>query len=322
MDKWKSDATKALYASKMATMKAWFRAHPELGAITADGELVVPVSKDSLIAFLGAVTDYEEAAGGSADSSAGQKRKKPLALSTVQGYGSALKAYLNEQGCKLSADVEIELSRFVGGYKRATAQYKKEGILEPTEGKDHLTLMGYRLLCQKFLKLHPTTRGASDGSSQEPEGQWYAGIFAHAFLCLMWNLIDRSVTVADILLEHISWQDDSLVVTIPMHKGDQEGSRCNSKHVYANPTQPEICPILALALHAFTHSQNKSAQLFEGTFQETRFSHLFQKLLTVLNEEDKRVLGAVSGNFGTHSSRKGAPSYALSLVDGPNPAQV
>ncbi len=112
MDKWKSDATKALYASKMATMKAWFRAHPELGAITADGELVVPVSKDSLIAFLGAVTDYEEAAGGSADSSAGQKRKKPLALSTVQGYGSALKAYLNEQGC-VSSLLTLRLSCLV-----------------------------------------------------------------------------------------------------------------------------------------------------------------------------------------------------------------
>ena len=35
-------------------------------------------------------------------------------------------------------------------------------------------------------------------------------------------------------------------------QGHLEGAHAYPKHVYANPKVPQICPILALAIHYFT----------------------------------------------------------------------
>ena len=42
---------------------------------------------------------------------------------------------------------------------------------------------------------------------------------------------------------------DALVVELPKHKGDQEGDTKYPRHVYANPLDPLICPVLNLGLN-------------------------------------------------------------------------
>jgi hypothetical protein len=51
------------------------------------------------------------------------------------------------------------------------------------------------------------------------------------------------------MYDHISWSGDSMIIVFPTHKGDQEGRDAAPKHVYGNPECPEICPLLAFALH-------------------------------------------------------------------------
>ena len=63
----------------------------------------------------------------------------------------------------------------------------------------------------------------------------------------MWNLMSRSDSVDGLMLQHLKWQEDSLIIEEHGHKGDQTGADSYGKHIYANPFEPSICPILSLA---------------------------------------------------------------------------
>ena len=44
------------------------------------------------------------------------------------------------------------------------------------------------------------------------------------------------------MYNHITWENDSMVVVFPSHNGDKEGKRCSTKHVYANVAEPSVRP--------------------------------------------------------------------------------
>jgi hypothetical protein len=100
------------------------------------------------------------------------------------------------------------------------------------------------------------------------------------------------------------------------HKADQTGEKITPKHIYANPWNPEICPILALSLHVFSTSfrpdNDDKTLLFVGTPYE-----LFSKWLgTALKKIPD--LGFCESDFGTHSFRKGIASFCAGFIGGPS----
>jgi hypothetical protein len=90
-------------------------------------------------------------------------------------------------------------------------------------------------------------------------------------------------------------------------KNDQFGERPKDpRHIYANPLNPEICPVLALGIYwACIPMKSDQNQLFEGSQQYDMFREIFQRLLK--SEQVSPVLeniGKQSADFGTHSFRK------------------
>eukprot|EP00644_Phytophthora_capsici_P007419 jgi/Phyca11/111881/e_gw1.21.330.1 len=72
-------------------------------------------------------------------------------------------------------------------------------------------------------------------------------VFARTFMVLSWNLMSRAANTASICYRHLEWREDALCVYFAHMKNDQRGCRPRDpRHVYSNPTSPEICPILAL----------------------------------------------------------------------------
>jgi hypothetical protein len=111
------------------------------------------------------------------------------------------------------------------------------------------------------------------------------------------------------MLQHVDWQNDAMLITFAKHKGDQTGEGLgNEKHVYANPLNPTICPLLALAVLVFTkhRAPNAKQQLFEGTKSEDRFVKILQTVLQLVPEN---ILGACRKDIGTHSNRKGCATF-------------
>jgi hypothetical protein len=192
----------------------------------------------------------------------------------------------------LRSDTDAAIQELLKGYKRQVAQFKQTNVMKMTEGKVPLNFSGYRYLAAVAFK-YP---------------DYEVGMFAHLFLILCWNLIARCVSVASLMLSHITWKEDALVVVFPQHKGNQEGKNTSPKHVYANPEEPMICPILSLAIYIFCEGQR-----FEGGNHclfgvPSNEDHRFSKWLKKVLEDHKDRLeerGLIIDEVGTHSFRKG-----------------
>ena len=123
------------------------------------------------------------------------------------------------------------------------------------------------------------------------------------------------------MLEHISWEEDSLTVVFPAHKGDPEGNDASPKHVYANPVHPHVCPVLALAVLVFSdgfHGRNEASFLFGKQEAALNIFTKWLKATCEVHEDDLLQMGIAIADIGTHSFRKGASTYLSGFVAGPS----
>ena len=178
-----------------------------------------------------------------------------------------------------------------------------------TEARQPLAFSGYSRLASKFQNFPSKTQG----------------LFAWPYFLLCWNLMARSDSINKIMHQHMSWREDALIITFAIHKGDREGQNAYGRHVYANPGNPSICPILAIAAMVFSRGHRANGglqQLFDGTHSEKRFSQIMSTVVDSLTDGEVGILGARKEDIGTHSTRKGAPTYCLGITEGPSPIQV
>jgi hypothetical protein len=166
----------------------------------------------------------------------------------------------------------------------------------------HFTFQGYRLICQKAMKK------TGDYS------------YAWVFITLCWNLMARCASIAELNLKHLSWEQDSLVVIVPKHKGDQEGNKSYPKHVYANPDDPAICPILALAVTIFCMSlraEEDPTRLFHNTGLKSGFNKALTTIMSEVNADANFVVFE-DNEYGAHSIRKTSTTYCQSFPGCPS----
>jgi hypothetical protein len=268
-------------------------------------EFNVPVERHEILAFFGWLIDVKH-------------KDKPLAFSSVRSFKSALVWYYKEHKLIMEPEVNQQLETLLNGYKRRVSDFKLDGKMPVFEGKYHLTFEGYRVLASLLMK-------------SEPFNQM---LFGWPYLILQWNLIARTATVSSMMMEHIGWEADALLITTPKHKGDQEGVKCFARHLYANPSDPSICPVLALAILTFVrslrHDPDSSSspdstpnfRVFDGSNSSSRFSEVLLRIITAVPASEVHLLGGEKKQLGTHSVRKGAASYCAGMMNGPSTVQV
>ena len=216
----------------------------------------------------------------------------------------------------IQPDVNQELETLLTGYKRRVSDFKLDGKMPVFEGKYHLTFDGYRVLATQLMK-----------------AEFNQMLFGWPYLVLQWNLIARTATVSSMMMEHIGWEADALLITTPKHKGDQEGVKCFARHLYANPSTPAICPVLALAILVFVRSVRHDPsgsdsavpanfRVFDGSQNCARFSEILLRTIAAVPASDVHLLGGERKQLGTHSVRKGAASYCAGMMNGPSTVQV
>ena len=268
-------------------------------------DLVLPVYPKEIQSFFGWLTETKH-------------KDKPAAFSTVRSYKSALVWLYKEQKLLIDPLVDQGLETLLKGYRRKVADLKLEGKMSIFEGRYHLTYDGYCLIANALFKSEPFS----------------TMLFGWPFIVLQWNLLARSATVGNMMMEHVGWEGDALLISTPKHKADQEGAKCFARHLYANPTQPVICPVLALAVIVFTRcikhdsalpadsTARPSFRVFDGAFSEARFSEVLSRCINKLPECEQLQLGGEKKQLGTHSVRKGASTYCTSMINGPSTVQV
>lgn len=144
--------------------------------------------------------------------------------------------------------------------------------------------------------------------------------FAHLMIVLSWNLMCRISNAIAVQFCQLDWIEDALGITYAKQKNDQfheKGNAHDPRHIYANPYNPEICPILALGLYWLlvpveVNATNESL-LFPGKDQDDWYRKILQTFLS--SEEGKKQLaehGLVVSDIGSHSTRKGSSTFVSS----------
>ena len=188
-----------------------------------------------------------------------------------------------------------KMSTLMKGFKRSIVQQKVDSGEATEEGKEVMSFACYKLLCKKFF-----------------EGKKDEYLFALVFLTLEWNLIARADNIVNLALSDFEWSDDSLVVYLKKSKTDQEGANGKTPfHIYANPLNPEICPVLALGLYLVNNPGLlvSNGKLLAGDHQYNRYSQILNDTIKKHEAEFARI-GVKVGTIGSHSARKGAATVA------------
>jgi hypothetical protein len=184
------------------------------------------------------------------------KDGKLLSKSAYGGMQSAL-IYLHKMtGFVASDDFRRDLLQFNRGMKRKVTDQKLHTGSSLEEGKKAMNFDVYKLMCTKLIKM------------ETPEAD-----FVHLFLTLEWNLMARSDNCTNLHISHIEWRNDCLVFFFAKTKGDQTGEKSDSPwHVYSNPFEPCICPVIALAKYIFSNFDvaTSKSTLFPGNDQYSR----------------------------------------------------
>ena len=232
---------------------------------------------------------------------------------SVSGYKSAIVHKYNEFDIKIDDAISKMFATFFAGYKREIAQMKLDGDMSAKEGKSPLSFVGYNFLAREAL-------------NTSVSGQMECGTFSWTFLLLCWNLLARCNSICTILFEHISWDEDCLVIKFPRMKNDPDGKNgMVPKHVFANRQNPEICPILALAVYVFTMGNRpfvKKPTLFGGSLEaENKFSKWLSAVLAN-HESELLSMGFLPKELATHSFRKGAATFLSGQPGGANPVSI
>jgi hypothetical protein len=236
------------------------------------------------------------------DMAADREDKTCKATSTVNGYMTVIKYFYGKADINIDVNLKRFFKNFQEGYKRTVANKRDKGHMKNKEGKMPVSQSIYTSLCKLALFA----------------GQARSAFlcFVHLFMILCWNLFARSVSVSDLRTHHFNWENDCLVIDMSKQKGDQSGEKITPKHLYANPYNPEVCVILALALHVFSisfRSENEDKSLiFVGSPYDLFTKWLPTALIQISD------LGYTIGDFGTHSFRKGIASFCAGFIGGPS----
>ncbi|KAF4150570.1 hypothetical protein GN958_ATG00232, partial [Phytophthora infestans] len=290
-------STKRTYHSKVNAMTAWLALHFPQTIDSITKKMLIPLPKEAILVFL--IISVVLLTCVTAIS-------LPLSASCIWGYRSALVDVCRAQLIELDHLIDTELRRVLEGYEKVINDLKKRGLMKINEGKRQLKGSGFELLALKLMKLEPVKKGQA---------------WSTVFFVLMRNLMSRADSIDTIMLQHIEWSEDCLIVEEQGHKGDQIGAEKFGKHVYSNPYTPSQSPVLALAVLLFCCPERGKGGK-QQLFLRRSFGRLLRRVIESLGEEELCILGCIQEDIGTHSLRKGSSSYALGQVSGPTPVSI
>ena len=283
----RANSTKRGYESKIRKMQTYAQLHVgEYGEVFSQ----YPLPVDFVKAFMG----YAQV---------NPTTQKKRSASYVRGFISALKWSYSNEAIEIQPELDIWLTRFNKGHKRAIASAKQAGEMDQQEGKLGFSMTAYVYLANVFLKEYQTDTA-----------------YAHLFFVLSWNLMARGDAVARLKYDFMWWDNDMIVAMPPKNKADQAGEKIVGKHIAANPFSPDICPFIALARHVFSDGDREEySDVFTRSAYEG-FGHAFHAVVRA--EGANAHLEIDPDKLGKHSTRKGSATYASSFPGGPGRDEI
>ena len=240
--------------------------------------------------------------------------EKRMSKSTYNTRCSALhhlfRCHRDYNGYPVEFGRELNLLK-KGLFRIVTTNAQDEGGVSDGGGKIPLSKELYEKCCKWFLE---------KGDEQS--------IFCHTFLVITWNLMCRAKNTTRILWEHMKFDEGCLNIMFAQQKNDQNGQTAtlNPRRVYANPTNPAVCPLFALSLYMATFGGRcgSNDRLFPGKSQYKRFMDGLGAILKEHEVEAKLTLSVKEtiSDIGSHSIRKGATKWLSGQPGGPSAISI
>lgn len=231
---------------------------------------------------------------------------KKLSYAALSTERSAFLSFLKENQVQMSQEATVELNSFFSGVHRRDAALRSSGDRWEGEGKMPLPFALFTHLAKKLI------------TSERRDQLW-----AHAYHVWLWASMARNNNVGSLLASHIRVDNDALCVRLEVTKCDQTAERSPTIFIFANPLKPEICPVLALALHWMLFPcgiDGNRVTVFDCGTSATRF---YEVLKSVCGEQDSLAImeshSLDKSGIGTHSYRKGSATYCSTGVSQPPP---
>jgi hypothetical protein len=161
--------------------------------------------------------------------------KTDIKAGTLSAYKSAALKFRCLNGFDgFSAAEEVEFKRYFKGVGNDNAELIRRGVLKSSESRRHLRFEDY----QQLLAASHTSTFITKKSRTE----------LNLAMLLMWNLCARIDTVSTLHIKHFDFEGDSVKVGIA--KSKRNYSEVGTYyHLYSNPVNPILCPVLSLAIH-------------------------------------------------------------------------
>ena len=181
----------------------------------------------------------------------------------------------------------------------------------PLDSVHYCTFRGYEAINKKIIALRP------DGN----RGSWNIMLTLFPYVTLLWNMLSRCASIADLGWEHFCWSGDSMTIKVPGSKCDQAGIYAYAKRLYANTLKPWICPVLACALAFFCRKERSSKVFYCGDTVRNSLRH-FREICSSFSPEECKELGCHLPTLAWHDFKRGGVSFLSSLTDAVNNVAV
>lgn len=231
---------------------------------------------------------------------------KKLSYAALSTERSAFLSLLKENRIQMTSEAIVDLHSFFSGIHRRDASSRSRGDRFDGEGKMPLPFALFTHLAKKLIV------------SERRDHLW-----AHAYHAWLWASMARNNNIGSLLASHIRVDNDALCVKFEVTKCDQTAEKSPTIFIFANPLKPEICPVLALALHWMVFPcgiDGNRVTVFDCGTSATRF---YEVLKSVCGEADSVAImenhSLDKSGIGTHSYRKGSATYCSTGVSQPPP---
>lgn len=104
-------------------------------------------------------------------------------VSCISGARTVIMDLHTSNGFVVSEDIVLGINSILDGYKRVVSELKYSGVLPVKEGKDPLTITGYKSLAKLTVKVT----------------DFQQSIYAHLYLLFCWNIGARTHNIATML---------------------------------------------------------------------------------------------------------------------------
>jgi hypothetical protein len=134
----------------------------------------------------------------------------------------------------------------------------------------------------------------------------------------------HSNTIFSLLWNNFGWSGDCHTILYEKSMTNQEGENRVPRHVYANPDDSVICPILALEIKICSEESINSVsfEVFPAETADSSFANWFKKVLSVLSEDELNLIDWNIDIISSHSFRKGGATFVFGITDGPDSNSV